>query len=149
VISPGGRADGAARRPWYAEGLRFSCLPDCGKCCTRHGEHDYVYLDRADVRRLAAHLALSTTSFRSRWTKKDEGHTVLKMDGPACPFLEGSRCGVYEARPAQCRTFPFWPENLARPEAWKDLASFCPGVGVGGLIPLDAIREQLREPSAP
>ena len=134
------------RRPWYAEGLRFSCRPDCGKCCTRHGEYDYVYLARDDVRRLAAHFALSPTAFRSRWTKKDDGHTVLKMDGPACPFLEGSRCGVYEARPAQCRTFPFWPENLASAGAWEELGTFCPGVGQGGLIPLQSIREQLVEP---
>eukprot|EP00961_Rhodomonas_salina_P046921 629705-Rhodomonas_salina.2 len=25
-------------------------------------------------------------------------------------------CSLYEARPKQCRTWPFWPENLASPE---------------------------------
>lgn len=132
------------RRPWYAGGVRFNCRPDCGKCCTRHGDYDYVYLDRADVKRLAAHFDMPVVAFRAKWTKKDDGHTVLRMDGPACPFLDGTRCSVYGARPSQCGTFPFWPENLATPAAWDALGEFCPGVGDGELIPLHAIREQVR-----
>jgi Fe-S-cluster containining protein len=134
----------SARRPWYAEGVRFSCRPDCGKCCTRHGDYDYVYLEPGDVRRLAAHFDMTVRAFRAKWTKKDDGHTVLRMDGPACPFLEGTRCSVYGARPSQCGSFPFWPENLESRGAWDGLAEFCPGVGEGELVPLHVIREQLR-----
>ena len=134
----------SARHPWYAEGVRFTCRPDCGKCCTRHGDYDYVYLEPSDVRRLAAHFELPVPEFRARYTKKDDGHTVLRMDGPACPFLEGSRCSVYGARPAQCGTFPFWPENMKSRAAWDELAGFCPGVGEGELVALHVIREQLR-----
>ena len=133
----------AKRDPWYADGVRFECQPDCGKCCTRHGEYDYVYLERDDVERLADHFNLTVPEFRARWTKKDDGHTVLKMDGPACPFLEGTRCGVYAARPAQCGTFPFWPDNMKTRADWEDLSTFCPGVGAGELIPLHVIRERL------
>ena len=135
----------AAKRPaWYAEGLRFACQPDCGKCCTRHGEYDYVYLEREDVLRLASHLEMTVKTFRAQWTKKDDGHTVLRMDGPACPFLEGARCTVYEARPRQCGSFPFWPENLKSREGWDELGTFCPGVGKGDFIPIETIRLQLR-----
>lgn len=136
------------RRPWYDLGVRFTCQPDCGKCCTKHGEYDYVYLDRADVKRLAAHFDMPVRAFRARFTKKDDGHTVLKMDDPACPFLDGTRCSVYLARPTQCGTFPFWPENLESRAAWDGLGEFCPGVNVGELIPVHAIREQLRSKSA-
>lgn len=132
------------RAPWYAEGLAFTCRPDCGRCCTRHDEYDYVYLGRADVARLAAHFELTIAEFKARHTKKDDGHVVLRMDGPACPYLDGSRCSVYAARPEQCRTFPFWPENLRSRSGWEALASFCPGVGVGDRVPLYTIREQLR-----
>ena len=27
-----------------------------------------------------------------------------------CIFLTGNRCDIYEVRPNQCRTFPFWSE---------------------------------------
>ena len=137
----------ATRRPWYADGVRFTCRPDCGKCCTRHGDYDYVYLDRADVRRLAAHCDMTVLAFRTKWTKKDHGHTVLRMDGPACPFLAGTRCSVYGARPSQCGTFPFWPENLKTRADWDGLREFCPGVGDGELVPLHVIREHLRSRS--
>ena len=141
----GSRDDSAKRRAWYAEGLRFACQPDCGKCCTRHGPYDYVYLEREDVSRLASHFRMPVREFRARWTKKDDGHTILKMDGPACPFLDGARCTVYEARPGHCGSFPFWPENLSSRATWDELESFCPGVGKGDFVPLDAIREHLRE----
>jgi len=145
-VNEGGESSGTstARRAWYADGVRFSCQPDCGKCCTRHGDYDYVYLDGGDVTRLAAHFDMPVAQFRKRWTRKDDGHTILKMDGPACPFLDGTRCGVYGARPTQCGTFPFWPENLKSAKTWDELADFCPGVGQGELIPLHVIRDQLR-----
>ena len=87
---------------------------------------------------------MPVAAFRARWTKKDGGHTILRMDGPACPFLEGTKCKVYEARPRQCGSFPFWPENLKTREGWDELATFCPGVGKGDFVPLQAIRAQLR-----
>jgi len=65
------------------------------------------------------------------------------MNGRSCPFLEGTLCSVYEARPLQCRTFPFWPELLETEARWRRLARFCPGIGRGELVSLRAIRERL------
>ena len=142
---PGGdggrKPDG--KLPWYSEGVRFECQPDCGKCCTRHGDYDYVYLEGEDLSRLAGHLGLSHAEFRSRLTQREDGHTFLRMDGPECPFLQGKRCGVYEARPSQCSTFPFWPDNLRDLGAWEALADFCPGIGNGPIQPMAAIERQL------
>ena len=145
----GPRPPDAPRDPWYAKGLRFACQPDCGKCCTRHGEYDYVYLENDDVARLAAHFEMPIRAFRARYTRKDDGHTILRMAGPACPFLEGSACTVYRARPTQCATFPFWPEHLAHPARWEELRSFCPGIGEGTLVPLHVIEEHLRSRTEP
>ena len=39
---------GKAGKPWYAAGLRFTCVPECGRCCTLHENYAYVYLDSAD-----------------------------------------------------------------------------------------------------
>jgi Fe-S-cluster containining protein len=137
---------GTGNEPWYGDGLRFACQPDCGRCCSNHDEYAYVYLDGDDLPRLAALCGLSIDEFERRYTVEDDGWTVLRMDRPACPFLDGARCTVYEARPTQCRTFPFWPEHLASRRAWKRVARFCPGIDRGETHPLKVIRELAREP---
>ncbi len=134
---------GTASKPWYAAGLRFTCVPECGRCCTSHEDYAYVYLDDDDLPRLAAHLELDDKTFRQRYTAIDDGDVVLKMDEPDCPFLEGSRCGVYEARPTQCRTFPFWAETLKSRAGWRRNRRFCPGIDEGELQPLRVIQEHL------
>jgi Fe-S-cluster containining protein len=136
---------GAGLGPWYADGLRFECQADCGLCCTNHGRYAYVYLDGEDLPRLAAHCELTQDEFRDRFTTVDEGYVVLRMDTPNCPFLDGSRCTVYEARPAQCRSFPFWEEHLDSKRAWNRTEEFCPGINRGPVHSLSMIRERLAE----
>lgn len=127
--------------PWYAGGLRFECQPDCGQCCTRHGDYGYVYLEEGDVRSLAAHHGIGVAEFRRLHTRREDGWTVLRIEGEACPYLDGARCTVYAARPTQCKTFPFWRANLRSPRAWESLASFCPGIGKGEVLTLHRIRD--------
>lgn len=137
-----GKGDGV---PWYADGLHFTCDPDCGRCCTSHGDYQYVYLEGDDLDRLAEHLGISAAWFRRRYTTTDDGLRILRIDGPECPFLDGTRCSVYAARPRQCRTFPFWSENLRSPRRWQALSAFCPGIGQGEPVPLLRIREHLAD----
>lgn len=134
-----------AQPPWYADGLCFECMPDCGACCTNHGDYAYIYLEGDDLTRLAGFLGLAADEFSARYTAEDEGQLVLRMDRPDCPFLDGRRCSVYPARPTQCRTFPFWEENLLSAENWRAVAEFCPGIGRGERHPLPVIRQRLAE----
>ena len=53
-------------------------------------------------------------------------------------------CTVDEVRPTQCRTFPFWPENLETPGAWEAVIHQCPGVGEGKHYELVEIRRLSR-----
>jgi Fe-S-cluster containining protein len=103
-----------------------------------------VYLEPDDVRALASFLELPVAEFRARWTFREEGHTALRIEGDACPFLDGSRCSVYPARPRQCRVFPFWKESLRSRDAWEALGTFCPGIGQGDLISVESIRSRAR-----
>jgi uncharacterized protein len=133
-------------KPWWFEGLRFECTA-CGKCCVNHGDgFEYVYSTRAERRALAAHLGITERAFEAQYCERIEGHLSFKSRDRACIFLVGGRCSVYALRPAQCRTFPFWPELLADERAWeRDVASFCPGVGQGPVRDANAIRAALHD----
>lgn len=131
---------------WWADGVRFSCQGS-GRCCVSRGAYGYVYLTLEDRRRLAAALGLPTREFTRRYCAKTDGLVHLRDEGPDCRFLEEQRCGVYEARPTQCRTWPFWPENM-NARAWTAIAAYCPGVGKGQTVPAEEIRRILREQRA-
>lgn len=120
-------------KPWYEKGLRFECT-QCGNCCKNHGEYAYVYLAERDVAAIAAHLQIERAAFLARHCVEDDGFVVLRMDAPACPFLgSDNRCGIYPVRPMQCRTWPFWHENLKRATWDGPVKECCPGIGHGPL----------------
>lgn len=132
------------KKPFWSDGIRFECQ-GTGRCCLSRGQYGYVYLTLADRQRLARGLGLTTSAFTRRYCAKTDGHVHLKHPDRDCPFVDGKRCGVYESRPAQCRTWPFWPENLNARTWTKEVAAFCPGVGKGRLYSADEIRELLRQ----
>jgi Fe-S-cluster containining protein len=128
------------KRPWYADGLRFECTR-CGDCC--RGEPGFVWVDREEARRLAALLGLPVKQFRERFCRRVSDRTSLKeRPNWDCIFWDGG-CTVYEARPRQCRTFPFWSQNLTDRNEWEYVKSRCPGCGKGRLHTLAEIREIL------
>jgi len=130
---------------WWATGIRFECQGS-GKCCTGRKGYGFVYLTLEDRKRLAAHLEISTLSFTKKYCFKKDGYFLLK-DGTKssdCVFLKDRRCDVYEGRPTQCRTWPFWPELLESEEKWnREVVPFCPGVGKGKLIASFQIQKQI------
>ena len=126
------------RNKFYKDGIRFECQGE-GKCCITRGRYGYVYLSFNDRRRLAAHFGTSTAEFTSRYAAKEDGLYQLKYTDKDCPFMRDNRCAVYDARPWQCRTWPFWPENMSK-TAWEgEVASYCPGVGKGRLYSAEEI----------
>lgn len=123
------------RRPsWLqrAGGLRFSCT-GCGECC--QAADAYVWVTPEEVPKIAACLDLEIDDFGARYLRLVDGDLAL-VDHPgrdACVFWEKEGgCRVYEARPEQCRTYPFWPENLRSRKDWRAVGQVCPGVGGAG-----------------
>ena len=133
-------------KPWYHKGLRFECT-QCGNCCRNHGEYTYVFLTERELERIPAHLGLDRREFLARYCTKEPGqHYTLRMDRPACPFLgEDSRCGIYEVRPKQCATWPFWLENLKRATWEGPVKDCCPGIDRGPLVPAAEVERIARE----
>ncbi|KAK1945900.1 Methyltransferase-like protein 13 [Phytophthora citrophthora] len=115
--------------------LRFRCTA-CGKCCTGSGGR--VRVNEREVEELAAATDSSVVEFKRRFTHAVEEivdgqkmkQFVLRQtpDDKQCVFLKGSKCSVYQARPTQCRTFPWWPQNLISDYDWQLAAKDCEGI---------------------
>lgn len=134
------------KNEWWREGVRFQCQGS-GQCCTSHGEFGYVFLTLEDRRRMAKALKMRTGEFTKKHCQKSGGiwHLIEEPGKPDCRFLQGKRCGIYEGRPTQCRTWPFWPEVMEA-KAWKkDVVDFCPGVGKGKFYSGEEIEKILAE----
>jgi Fe-S-cluster containining protein len=128
---------------WWEKGIRFSCQGS-GQCCTSHGEYGYVYLTLEDRRRMAKHLKIRTSTFTRTYCDQHDDAFHLKQPDADCLFLKDKRCTIYQGRPEQCRTWPFWPENMGARTWSKEIQTFCPGVGKGKKWTANEIREALR-----
>lgn len=130
--------------PWYHQGLRFKCT-GCGNCCS--GAPGYIWVNQAEIEALANHLEMTVSAFERKFVRVVGIRRSLK-ELPArnydCVFLDPvtRKCQVYEHRPRQCRTWPFWKSNLSSPESWADTGKDCPGCDKGKLYQLETIEEQ-------
>ena len=149
------------KRPFYHEGLQFECTR-CGGCCS--GFPGYVWLSESEMERLRTHLGLDRAVFISRYTKVVRGFgppriSLVEKQGFDCIFFDyGSdlvcsdkicsdrvcsdrACTVYDARPYQCRSYPFWKRNLVCMSDWDRTADFCPGLNRGRTYSQEEIEE--------
>ena len=133
---------------FYGEGLRFSCTR-CSACC-RH-EPGYVFLSKNDLKLLAEALKMNYNDIVEnycRWVSSPDGEKQLSLrekPGFDCIFWQDG-CTVYNARPLQCRTFPFWKSTLSSKKAWEN--QICPGIGNGTLHRAEYIENCLAERDA-
>jgi len=131
-----------AETPWYREGLEFSCTR-CGACCT--GAPGYVWVSADEIEQLAKFRDESVDAFSSRYVRQVGDHySLIERPGGDCIFWDREAgCTVYPARPVQCRTWPFWPENVETPEDWRHVRAICPGSGKGRLYSAEEIVESI------
>jgi Fe-S-cluster containining protein len=154
----------ADQDPWYADGLSFTCT-QCGNCCT--GGPGVVWISREEIIRLADHLKIAPEEAVEQYCRKVDGRFSLTESRNArgeydCVFLKeiktGKRekdadghdkevihtrrvCTAYEVRPLQCRTWPFWNENLASEAVWNKSSHRCPGMNTGKRYSLKQIAD--------
>ena len=132
-----------SEQPWFRDGLRFECT-QCGNCCT--GAPGYVWVNKDEIEALAKRLGLATDEFERQHVRRvGVRKSLIEYDNGDCVFFDGQtrRCTVYEDRPRQCRTWPFWDSNVRTEKAWKETCQVCPGSGQGTLVPVEKIIAQL------
>jgi Fe-S-cluster containining protein len=110
-----------SRKHLYDLPENLSCPPGCAECCSGYEP----FVNRGDVKRIADHLGMtydevmqeyvvpreSADGFVVGWLRKvDEKGALSEETTDKCVFLMGNRsgryyCGIYEARPSDCREF--------------------------------------------
>lgn len=134
--------DANKRKSWYQQGLRFECT-QCGKCCT--GSPGYVWLKDDEIDAIAAFLQITRSQFCRLYTRSVNSRIALVelKKNYDCIFLDNKKCRIYPVRPSQCRTFPWWPQNLSSETAWKETAEICEGIkNSAPVVDFETIEEQ-------
>ena len=124
--------------------MAFECQ-QCGRCCAGPDE-GYVWISDDELARLAKFLGRPVDAVRKQYTRAVSGRRTI-LEHPVthdCMFLEpgtcgGKGCAVYDVRPAQCRTWPFWKSNLISPDHWARAGLRCPGINRGNRFDLAEI----------
>lgn len=104
--------------------------------------------------RASAHLGISEEEFLTQYCRQvDLGHEIrvslTEKENFDCIFWsqEKDGCSIYEGRPLQCQSYPFWPQ-LLNEKAWQAEKQHCPGIGSGKVYrkeEIDKIQELRRQ----
>lgn len=93
--------------------LEFSCTR-CGLCCKEEG---YVFFSYSDISRASRYLKITPMDFIKKYLKYNEDleHYIEVTKSLPCLFLDNKNgCKINDAKPEQCKTFPYWKEYMDR-----------------------------------
>ena len=134
-------------KPWYHDGLKFTCTR-CGNCCT--GESGYVWINKKEIQEVSEYLGIPQESFLTRHVRQvGVALSLVEKPNGDCTFYDrqGKGCKIYPVRPRQCRTWPFWDSNLKSEQAWEATCEGCPGAGKGNhhdFVEVEKLRSIIR-----
>ena len=118
----------------YQEGFPYAfnpkaCQTCAGKCCI--GESGFFWVSHEEIEAFVKKLLLTKENFINNYLLKIRYRFTIKEipyeGGYGCIFFnrEKKMCSIYDVRPSQCRTFPFWEyfkENI------DEVVTECPGI---------------------
>ena len=106
-----------------------ACTSCEGRCC--NGGSGNIWVNKREIEAISQVLGMDTGAFITTYLRKISYRysiVELKSEGNyACVFYDEIKrgCTIYDVRPEQCRTFPFWPYFKEQPE---EVFNECPGV---------------------
>ncbi len=106
-----------------------ACKTCGGKCC--RGRGGYVWVSGAELDKIANSKKMDIAVFIRQYVRQVNRRFALTeyiINGECfCCFFDriSCLCTVYDNRPMQCRTYPFW--NVFKDD-FHDLFTECPGV---------------------
>ncbi len=106
-----------------------ACNSCAGRCCS--GESGYIYVSKNEVEKISKLLDLEIRDFVKKYLfKKGYKYSIKEIEhngAHECIFYDrdANGCKIYEARPTQCITFPFWDYYKMRVDELKEE---CPGI---------------------
>ncbi|MCF6154216.1 MAG: YkgJ family cysteine cluster protein [Candidatus Brocadia sp.] len=127
--------------PWYKEGLRFECQR-CGRCC--RGEPGVVWVNKREIEKISAFLSITQNAFAKNYLRTINDRFSLLEYGNGDCIMYDNGCKIYDVRPCQCRSFPFWTSNLENRSEWEKVKKTCPGIDKGKLHTLEEIQGNLK-----
>ena len=108
-----------------------ACNTCKGNCC--RGLGGYVWISPEELAEMAKTKKMDESDFSKKYIRMVQGRlslTEIVINGEYfCCFFDriSCRCTLYEARPKQCKTFPFWDSFKTNHEM---LLAECPGVSL-------------------
>ncbi|MCF0238710.1 MAG: YkgJ family cysteine cluster protein, partial [Sphaerochaetaceae bacterium] len=111
------------------------------------------FLSEEDISKMATALNLDRQSFITTYCRYVEMGamkmiSLIEKDNYDCIFLTEKGCKVYESRPRQCETYPFWSHVLESEETWNEEAKHCPGINKGRKYTKREIEKKLKNRQA-
>jgi uncharacterized protein len=100
-----------------------------GKCCT--GDSGSIFATKLEFEAMAKFLDISMDELKEKYLIKVKHRYSLTEirynESYDCVFYDRTThgCKIYDVRPSQCRTFPFWDYFKNNP---IELKNECPGV---------------------
>ncbi|MDY0117638.1 MAG: YkgJ family cysteine cluster protein [Sulfurimonadaceae bacterium] len=118
------------KKEGYPYGFDASACATCqGRCCT--GESGNIFVNKEEIEAIIKLLDCSIDQFFAQYLKKVGYRYSIKErligESYECMFYDkaSNGCTIYQARPLQCRTFPFWEYFKTHID---ELKNECPGI---------------------
>jgi uncharacterized protein len=102
---------------------KINCL-QCANCCKNYSPR----FKTPDIKRISKYLGIKESVLIETYLRLDADGDYVGKNTPCSFLLDNNHCSIYEARPSDCRRFPYTDEDvlLKRPAITLKNSSFCP-----------------------